>query len=491
MAGSENNVILRFDNVSFSYNDGKKIILHESDFSIRENTKITIMGQNGAGKSTIFKLITGDIKPIWWKINLVPGNTIAIAKQVIPRDQHELTVREFFETAFTEKDYKLDQKMWKVMEEVDLMVPTDKKIHQLSWWQQARLLLAQAIIQEPDILLLDEPTNNLDADGIGNLIGFLISYDKTVVVISHDADFLNMFTDGVLYLNIMTNKVEQYWGDYYDVLEQIARQIEKEQSQNARLEKQILDAKEKINYFANKWGKMRKLASKMRDEVAEAEENKVAVRKDDRTIRDFDIDFDNYVGPIITINNVWLMDREHNLIERQLDLELKKGDRYIIKWPNGIWKSTLLKRLVHDEDDTDAIIHKEVKIGYYSQDFDALDMDMSVWEALQEVTNEATDQEIFRTAAQFLLTSDLLKNPIWSLSEGQKWLLCYARFVLQKPHLLILDEPTNHINFRHLPVIAESLNKYKWAILMVCHDTGFVDQLKNFRDIDLGRLIWG
>ena len=96
------------------------------------------------------------------------------------------------------------------MKEVDLKVPVDKIIRQLSGGQQARLLLAQAIITEPDILLLDEPTNNLDADGIGNLLGFLLSYEKTVVVISHDADFLNMFTDGVLYLNVVNNQIEQY-----------------------------------------------------------------------------------------------------------------------------------------------------------------------------------------------------------------------------------------------------------------------------------------
>jgi len=248
---STNTVLLRFDEVSFKYAD-KKEILVESSFSLRQNTKITIMGQNGAGKSTIFKMITGELKPQEGKIHIVPGNTIAIAKQVIPRDQYDLTVTEYFATAFPEKDYKMPQKIEKVMEEVDLRVPVDKKIKELSGGQQARLLLAQAIIQEPDILLLDEPTNNLDDTGIGNLIGFLLGYDKTVVVISHDADFLNMFTDGVLYLNVQTHKVEQYRGDYHDVVDQIANQVEKEKTQNARLEKKIIDAKEKINFFANK-----------------------------------------------------------------------------------------------------------------------------------------------------------------------------------------------------------------------------------------------
>ena len=114
----------------------------------------------------------------------------------------------------------------------------------------------------------------------------------------------------------------------------------------------------------------------------------------------------------------------------------------------------------HPEEDI-AMIHNKVKVGYYSQDFDALDMSMNVRDALEEVAEETSDQDIYRVAAQFLLTKELLKNPIGSLSEGQKGLLCYARFVLQKPHLLILDEPTNHINFRHLPVIAQALNKYE------------------------------
>ncbi|MBP6911086.1 ABC-F family ATP-binding cassette domain-containing protein [Patescibacteria group bacterium] len=151
-------------------------------------------------------------------------------------------------------------------------------------------------------------------------------------------------------------------------------------------------------------------------------------------------------------------------------------------------KSTLLKRLINAHSG-DATIHKDVRVGYYSQDFNALDMQMTVWDALHEMSNEVTDQEVFRTAAQFLLTGDLLKQPIESLSEGQKGLLCYARFVIQKPHLLILDEPTNHINFRHLPIIAESLNEYKGAIIMVSHDDAWVKQLEDVNEVDLGRLL--
>jgi len=447
------------------------------------------MGQNGAWKSTIFKMITGELKPKEGKINVVQWNTIAIAKQVIPRDQLEFSLREYFATAFDEKDYQLDRKIADVLQVVNLPITDlDKKLNTLSGGQQARVLLAYALIQKPDILLLDEPTNNLDADGIGHLITFLMGYEKTVVVISHDADFLNMFTDGVLYLNVNEHKVEQYRWDYYDVVEQIAAQIEKEKALNAREEKRIADAKEKINFFSNKWGKMRKLASKMRDQVADAEDNKVDVRKDDKTITSFDIEFENFVGPIVTVNNLSMMSPSGEIVHRKLNLTIKKGERYILKWPNGIGKSTLLKRLVNAHD-ADATIADDVRVGYYSQDFNALNMDMTVRDSLHEMSDAIKDQDVYRVASQFLLTGDLLKNPIHFLSEGQKGLLCYARFVIQKPHLLILDEPTNHINFRHLPVIAKGLSNYKGAMIMVSHDTGFVSEMKHLQTVDLGHLM--
>ena len=447
------------------------------------------MWQNGAGKSTLFSMITGENAIQKGKINIDKGKSIAIAKQVIPRDQYGFTIKEYFETAFSEKNYKIDKDIAEVMKAVNLKLPADKQIKDLSGGQQARLLLAYALIQDPDILLLDEPTNNLDTDGINHLIGFLLGYDKTVVVISHDADFLNMFTDWVLYLNVHTKQVEQYRWDYYDAVEQIANQIEKEKTQNARAERQIQDAKDKINFFAHKWGKMRKLASKMRDTVEEAEDNKVEVRKDDKTISKFEIEFENLNGPMVTINNVELLDpNTGERVTKKLELVIRKWHRYIIKWPNGVGKSTLLKRLLKWSD-KDATIASEVRIGYYSQDFAALDMDMTVRDALHEVSNEVTDQQVFKAASMMLLTGDLLKNPIHSLSEGQKWLLCYARFIIQKPHLLILDEPSNHINFRHLPVIADALNEFTGAMMIISHDETFVDKIDNLEEINLTKLI--
>jgi ATPase subunit of ABC transporter with duplicated ATPase domains len=210
---SNNDVAVRFNKVSFEYAH-KKTILDEASFALRRGTKITLMGQNGAGKSTLLNLITGSLKADYGSVYVDPRLKIAYAKQVIPTEQMQLTVTEFFEQCFDEKHYNIAQKIDNILALVNLKAPHDKIIKTFSGGQQARLLLASALIQDPDLLILDEPTNNLDKAGIEHLTQFLMNYDKTCIVISHDADFLNWFTDGVLYLDIFTHKIEQYLGDY-------------------------------------------------------------------------------------------------------------------------------------------------------------------------------------------------------------------------------------------------------------------------------------
>ncbi len=153
----------------------------------------------------------------------------------------------------------------------------------------------------------------------------------------------------------------------------------------------------------------------------------------------------------------------------------------------GIGKSTLLRSLAAN-DDEGAVIAKDVRVGYYRQDFSGLDFDKSAYNALAEMMHTPDDESIRRTGAQFLLNGDALATKVGSLSEGQKGLLCFARFVLQKPGLLILDEPTNHINFRHLPIIAKAIENYQGAIIMVSHVPDFVSQIHFTDTLELGRL---
>jgi ATP-binding cassette subfamily F protein 3 len=480
------NVIIRFSNVSYGYEEDN-LLLEEANFSVRENAKMTVMGQNGAGKSTIFKLLTGAVKPLDGAIHIQKGSTIATGLQVIPRERMGETVSEYFQHAFGEETiYDLDRRIKEVLEVVNLQAPLEKKLNEFSGGQQARLLLAYALIQNPDILLLDEPTNNLDKEGIEHLTGFLMMYPKTVLVISHDADFLNAFTEGVLHLDVFTGKVDAYVGNYYNVVEEIAARLERERMQNARLLKDIQDRKDKINFFANKGGKMRKLASKLREQVSEAEEDMVDVRRDDKTIKDFIIPAQEFAEAIVTIKSVKVI-KDHAPYRANIEIQLRRGKRLIITGPNGIGKSTLLRSLAAGED-PGTVIAPGVKVGYYRQDFSGLNFDSTAYDSLAEVMEIESNEKLRATAAHFLLTSDDLRTKVGSLSEGQKGLLCFARFMLQGPGLLILDEPTNHINFRHIPVIAKALEAYEGTMILVSHAPDFVSQIHFHQELNLGTL---
>lgn len=479
--------VLRFNEVSFEH-QYKKPILDEASFTVREGSKITLMGQNGAGKSTLFSLITGESKPKSGGIFVPSGTTIATGRQTMAREDLELTVEQYFAKAFSETPPDLGRHINRVLDAVNFSIPIDRKVGGLSGGQQARLLLAFALIQNPDILLLDEPTNNLDQAGIDHLIQFLVMYEKTVIVISHDADFLNCFTEGVLYLDSFTHKIEAYVGDYYSVMEEIEKRIEREQRKNAQLEKQIQDRKDKVNFFANKGGKMRRLAAKLKDEAKEMEENKVDVRKEDKTIRDFSIPCQDMNGVIVAISALKIIRNHEPIMKKIKTLELRKRTHLLITGPNGIGKSTLLRSLVSPEHEG-AEITAGVRVGYYSQDFSNLDFHQTVFESLLRAKIDGIDEHKMRgVAAGFLITAELMEHRVGDLSEGQKGLLSFARLVLMQPGLLILDEPTNHINFRHIPVIAKAVNDYQGTLLIVSHMPDFVKQIKIDETLDLGKI---
>jgi ATPase subunit of ABC transporter with duplicated ATPase domains len=483
---AKDETILRFEKVSFGYGENYPLMT-EVDFSVRRGTKTTIMGQNGSGKSTLFGLITGRLQPDDGIINVVNGVSIALSRQVIPRDELDLTVREFFQKCFKEKVYDIDPRIDDILEVVNLkghIKVHDRIVRSFSGGQQARLLLASALIQAPDILLLDEPTNNLDKAGIHHLTDFLIKYDKTVIVISHDAHFLNSFTDAVLYLDVYTKKIEQYAGNYTDVRDQITARMDRENRKNALLAKDIQAKKDQANAFAMKGGGLRLVAKRMRELAEEMEEEKVDVRKEDKTIRPFIIPAqENIIGELVHITKFKTI-KAHKASVRKTDIKLRRNQHLLLTGPNGIGKSTLLEAIAKNEAEGTKIL-PGVTIGYYRQDFSTLNFEDTVHKSLTEVSAKISEEMMRSIAAGFLINGDVMNTKIGSLSEGQKGLVAFARLVIQKPGLLILDEPTNHINFRHIPIIAEALNKYEGAMIMVSHVPEFVAKIRIDYILDL------
>jgi ATPase subunit of ABC transporter with duplicated ATPase domains len=490
---SSSSQVVRLKGLTFGYDD-RNNLLEDVNFSIHEGSKVTIMGQNGAGKSSIIKLLGKSLTPDEGQIIIKSGERVACAMQTMPMACRELTVKEFFVEQLgdgtTLENYELEAKMSKALGDVLLEAPGDRIIKSFSGGQQARLLLAAALIQNPTILLLDEPTNNLDADGLWHLQSLIQETEKTCVVISHDEDFLNSFTDQVLYLDIFSKKVETYQGDYFFVKGEISKRIKRENAENAQLKKKAQSKKDQANKFANKGGGLRKVAKTMRGVAADMEANMVDVRKEDVALRDFTVPFSpsSSTGPLLSIAQVSSYQRAAKMTT---PVDLRKGSRVQVCGPNGIGKTTFLEMIVAGTA-PGVTLDKEASVGYYRQDFSNFDFDAKVMTCLEEASSfNHTDQEIRKAAAAFLLRGRIMTQQVKTLSEGQKGLLSLACLHLQQPSILIMDEPTNHINFRHLPALARAVKNFQGAVLLVSHDSHFVQDVGVETVIDMGKVLQG
>jgi ATP-binding cassette subfamily F protein 3 len=281
----------------------------------------------------------------------------------------------------------------------------------------------------------------------------------------------------------------RYWlivGNYFDVVKEISVRIEKENRKNAQLEKEIQENKDKANFFAMKGGQMRLVAKRMREKVEILEEEKVDVRREDKTIKPFIIPVQQDVPPEVLNISSYTIIKNHKPVNRKTNISLKKREHLLLAGPNGIGKSSLLESLASGKS-KGGHITPGVKVGYYRQDFSTLNFEDTVYQSLMSVMEKQIVENMRSVAASFLITGDMVFSKIGDLSEGQKGLVSFARLVLQKPGLLILDEPTNHINFRHIPVIAEALNKYEGAMVLVSHVPEFVAKIRIDNTLELDK----
>ena len=470
---------------------------------MREGSKITLMGQNGSGKSTILKLLSGELSPDDGSVHLTTGQTVAVAKQTMSPAAREMTVQAFFQSQFNERNSlgaKLEREIARSLEAVDLVAPTDRVVKSFSGGQQARLLLAAALVVNPSIILLDEPTNNLDTAGINHLRNLIINTDKTCCVISHDEDFLNSFTDAVLYLDVFSQKVETYAGDYWYVKSEIEARRERENSANQRLAKEAQKKKDQAGVFANKGGGLRAVAKRMRDLAADMESQLVQVRKEDVALNPFQFPATIPTGTgrdLVTMEKISsrCATGSGEMVPTKISsnagqpIKLGKKARLHIRGPNGCGKTTFLEMVTKHV--AEGVRMKEgAVIGYYRQDFTQFDFSWTVMQCLEKAGDDGitgvSPQVLRKTAAKFLLTGDIANQTVATLSEGQKALMSLACLVLQKPTVLIMDEPTNHVNFRHLPALASAIRDFDGAVICVSHDVHFMEEIGMNNELDMG-----
>ena len=246
--------------------------------------------------------------------------------------------------------------------------------------------------------------------------------------------------------------------------------------------------KEQVGFFAQKGGHMRDVAKKMREKIKLIEEEEIEERQEDKIIRPFVIPCqEDIAGDIVNLTKVSVM-RGHKPITKKVAINLKRRDKLELKGPNGIGKTTLLEMLASGKA-KGAEIAEGTRIGFYRQDFSTLNFEETVYQSLIGAIAErsdVTEHSIRSMAAGFLIGPEMMQTRVEHLSEGQKGLLSFARLILQRPGLLILDEPTNHINFRHLPIIAKALQMYGGAMILVSHMPEFIKEIKITQELDLG-----
>ena len=324
----------------------------------------------------------------------------------------------------------------------------------------------------------------------------------------------------MLYLDAYSKKVEQYDGDYHSVKREISQRMKREASDNVRKLKLIQEKKIQANIFASKGVSAHK---KLKTEANKLEESLIDVKREDKHLRPFTIpmqssseisgagtcimningiklpptfneSFHNVTSLDVDTNSNAISDSEYNhgdVTPLKLGpITIHKGFHLRIVGPNGCGKSTVLKSFICNEyqHQVCGIKDSNLRIGYYSQDFSDLDMNMSVIDTLYSASQgrNHTEQYIRHVAANFFLTGTyMMKRPVHTLSEGQKGLLAFASLVLLEPGLLILDECTNHINFRHLPAIAKALKEYEGGMILVTHDLDFIRKVRIDRELDL------
>lgn len=512
LSSVNNEVIVSFKNVNFSFPN--KPILSNANFNVRQGSKITLMGQNGAGKSTLFKLMTSQLTPTSGTINVKKNLALSYPSQVISIEERELTVYEYFLKKAHGVKAGLDSQIAKVMKlvELDSVVKDqlidyqtrhgiseeqakkefhfyNRKVKSFSGGQQARLLLATAFLNDADVILLDEPTNNLDVKGIELLKNIVMNTDKTCILISHDEKFLNSVSDSVIYLDSFRHAVEYYEGNYNDVKEEVAARIKRENAENARIEREIERKKEKANDFSNKGSS--KAAKKLLSSVETLSEKKVDARRNDKVLKNFKIPYQTNDGRSagvrhLVINSITLPNGS-TISYESYPFHIEKGMKFRLKGPNGIGKTTFLEALVNREADGVQFSSNGLTIGYYRQDFSNLDHNKTILQILDEASNGKHSQEYIRkTAANFFFTKEEIKQKVSTLSEGQKGLVSLCSLVLTEPALLIMDEPTNHINFRHIPAIVNAIKEYEGSLIFVSHDEKFSSDIKVDNVIDLG-----
>ena len=509
--------LLTLQNVSKAF--GVNEILKDVCLTLQSGQRMGLVGVNGCGKSTLFKLICGDLEPDSGTISLVKGATLGKLTQDADI-QSDLTIQEELERVF-EPVREMEARMRRMEADMADAHEDPAAFEQLSnayarlvqrfedaggyeWpsriqgvlaglgfargretqpanllsgGEKTRLCLARLLLTQPDLLLLDEPTNHLDLRSTQWLEDALKKYRGTVLVISHDRYFLNAVCDGMA--EISMKRLTQYQGNYDTYVRQRQQNLERKIKEYDLQQKEIARQEAIIARF-----KMYNTERSIR--TAETREKRLEKLEhverpvDEQKVR-FSFEARRRTGDDVLMARDLSKGFDGRTLFKNFSLHLRAGDRVAVIGPNGIGKTTLLRILVKElaPDTGDVRYGANVDVGYYDQHQAGLTMSKTVMDELWDDFPRMEPDEVRSVLALFLFMGDDVFQKIETLSGGERGRVALAKLMLRKDNLLLLDEPTNHLDMDSREVLEGALDGFTGTILTVSHDRYFINRVAN------------
>jgi ATPase subunit of ABC transporter with duplicated ATPase domains len=502
------NALLTTANITMQF--GAKPLFENVSVKFGEGKRYGLIGANGCGKSTFMKILGGDLEPSSGNVSKDPNERLGKLKQdqfayeefsvidtvimghtelwAIKSEKDaiyanpEMTEEDGLragdlEAEFAEMDgYTADSRAGELL--LGVGIPTEQHyglMSEVAPGLKLRVLLAQALFSDPEILLLDEPTNNLDINTIRWLEGVLIERNCTMIIISHDRHFLNSVCTNMADLDY--GELRLFSGNYDEYMTAATQARERLLSDNAKKKAQINELKSFVSRFSANASKSKQATSRAKQiDKIQLEDVKPSSRQ----------------NPFIRFEQEKKLHRMAVQVEKLaksydeqlfsgLNMMVEVGERIAVIGPNGIGKTTLLKCLVGDTELTNGSVKwsENANIGYYAQDHaHEFEKDVDLIEWMSQWGQEGDDEQIIRgTLGRLLFSQNDIKKSVKVLSGGEQGRMLFGKLMLQKPNVLVMDEPTNHMDMESIESLNLALDNYPGTLIFVSHDREFVSSL--------------
>ena len=474
---------------------GPNLLFEDASFVIHRDKKVGLIGANGAGKTSLFKMITGELDVeegyldyphdlrISYLAQEVPGTDEVAVQYVLEGDKQLIAIQQKIRSA--EENERFDElgELHAIFNSMDghaalskaeqLMIglgfsqdDLKKTVKDFSGGWRVRLNLARTLMQPSDLLLLDEPTNHLDLDAIVWLADWIKSFKGALILISHDREFLDECVNTIAH--IYRQSIELYTGNYSQFEEVKALRLAEQAATFKKQQREIAHMQDFVRRFKAKATKARQAQSR----VKALERMEVIAPAHVDSPFHFSIpQSDKISDPLLTLDGATL--GYSSAVLENINLSLHPGDRIGLLGPNGAGKSTLMKSLVASIPLLDG--HRfeggNLKLGYFSQhQVDDLDLSKTAYQCIQQLDPEKTEQQVRTYLGGYDFKNDKVKDPIKLFSGGEKARLALAIIAYQKPNLLLMDEPTNHLDMEMRQALTMALQSFGGAILLISHD---------------------